>query len=174
MNAGNKKHTQHAPSTKTECDYLNGWIKKTVTYAKISPKSGEPQRYSWETQKKKKKVFLLRVCEMFLIPGANIPFHAPTTVGEGQGLCAQQGCAQSCQGMPWTVMQPNNNTLTTMYHPQRQNVTTSMAGLNMQNLTQNGEPQRYSWGTQKKKKKNVPYHAHCTKKACHQQQSSQS
>ena len=40
---------------KTECDYLNGWIKKTVTYAKISPKSGEPQRYSWGTQKKKKK-----------------------------------------------------------------------------------------------------------------------
>ena len=28
---------------------------KTVTYAKISPKSGEPQRYSWGTQKKKKK-----------------------------------------------------------------------------------------------------------------------
>ena len=42
-----QKHTQHAPSTKTECDYLNGWIKKTVTYAKISPK-----RYSWGTQKK--------------------------------------------------------------------------------------------------------------------------
>ena len=21
------KHTQHAPSTETECDYLNGWIK---------------------------------------------------------------------------------------------------------------------------------------------------
>ena len=50
-----QKHTQHAPSTKTECDYLNGWIKKTVTYAKISPKSGEPQRYSRGTQKKKKK-----------------------------------------------------------------------------------------------------------------------
>ena len=33
-----QKHTQHAPSTKTECDYLNGWIKKMVTYAKISPK----------------------------------------------------------------------------------------------------------------------------------------
>ena len=26
-----------------------------VTYAKISPKSGEPQRYSWERKKKKKK-----------------------------------------------------------------------------------------------------------------------
>ena len=29
--------------------------KKTVTYAKISPKSGEPQRCSWGTPKKKKK-----------------------------------------------------------------------------------------------------------------------
>ena len=47
-----EKHTQHAPSTKTECDYLNGWIKKTVTYAKISPESGEPQRYSLGMQKK--------------------------------------------------------------------------------------------------------------------------
>ena len=26
-----------------------------VTYAKISPKSGEPQRYSWGTQKKTNK-----------------------------------------------------------------------------------------------------------------------
>ena len=47
-----QKHTHHAPSTKTKCDYLNGWIKKkknTVTYAKISPESGGG------TQKKKKK-----------------------------------------------------------------------------------------------------------------------
>ena len=50
-----QKHTQHAPSTKTKCDYLNGWIKKTVTRVTISPKSGEPQRYSWGTQKKKEK-----------------------------------------------------------------------------------------------------------------------
>ena len=40
------------PSTKTECDYLNGWIKKNGHIRKISPKSGEPQRYSWGTQKK--------------------------------------------------------------------------------------------------------------------------
>ena len=63
VNAGNKKHTQHAPSTKMECDYLNGWTKKQVTYA---PKSGEPQRYSWGMQKKKKKnqagVLLLTWC----------------------------------------------------------------------------------------------------------------
>ena len=50
-----QKHTQHAPFTKTECDYLNVWIKKTVTYAKISPKSREPQIYSWGTKKKKEK-----------------------------------------------------------------------------------------------------------------------
>ena len=41
-------------------------------------------------------------------------------------------------------------------HPRRRNVTTLMVGLKnghiRKNLTQSGEPQRYSWGTQKKKK----------------------
>ena len=41
-------------------------------------------------------------------------------------------------------------------HPRRRNVTTSMVGLRNghihRNLIKNGEPQRYSWGTQKKKK----------------------
>ena len=49
------KTTQHASSTKTKCDYLNGWIKKMVTYTKISPKMVIPQRYNWGTQKKKEK-----------------------------------------------------------------------------------------------------------------------
>ena len=44
-----QKHTQHAPSTKTECGYLNGRIRKNII------QNGEPQRYSWGTQKKKKK-----------------------------------------------------------------------------------------------------------------------
>ena len=44
-----QKHTQHAPSTKTECDYLNGHICKDLT------PNGEPQRYRWGTQKKKEK-----------------------------------------------------------------------------------------------------------------------
>ena len=43
VNAGNKKHTQHAPSTKTVCDYLYGWAKKMVTYAKISQKMVNPR-----------------------------------------------------------------------------------------------------------------------------------
>ena len=43
MNAGNKTHLR-APSTKTECDYLYGWIKKnTITCAKISPKMVNPR-----------------------------------------------------------------------------------------------------------------------------------
>ena len=45
-----------------------------------------------------------------------------------------------------------------MHRPRRRNVTTSTVGVKRnghirKNLTQNGEPQRYSWGTQKKKKK---------------------
>ena len=74
-----QKHTQHASSTKTDCDYLNGWIKlkktnkqqqqqqqqqqkkpKPVTYQhtairKNLTENGEPQRYSWRTQEEKKK-----------------------------------------------------------------------------------------------------------------------
>ena len=50
----------------------------------------------------------------------------------------------------------NKNTLS-MHHPRRRIVTTSMVGFKnghtRKNLTQNGEPQRYSWDTQKKKKK---------------------
>ena len=41
-----------------------------------------------------------------------------------------------------------------MKHPQRRNVTTAMAGLKNGHIRKNlthGEPQRKSWGTQKKK-----------------------
>ena len=53
-------------------------------------------------------------------------------------------------------MPATKNTPST-HHPRRRNVTTLMVGLKnghiRKNLTQSGEPQRYSWGTQKKKKK---------------------
>ena len=32
-----QKHTENAPSMRTECDYLFDWIKKKVTHATISP-----------------------------------------------------------------------------------------------------------------------------------------
>ena len=38
-----------------ECDYLYGWIKKTVTFPKNLTKNGEPPRYTWGTQQTKKK-----------------------------------------------------------------------------------------------------------------------
>ena len=41
-----QKHTQHAPSTKTECHNLYGWIKQMVTYAKILPKMVNPRDIS--------------------------------------------------------------------------------------------------------------------------------
>ena len=45
------KHTRHAPSLKTECDYPNGWTKNGHIRKNLKQK-GEPQRSSWGTQKK--------------------------------------------------------------------------------------------------------------------------
>ena len=50
-----QKHTQHAPSTKTECDYLNGWIKKRSHTQKSHPKVVNPRYIAGERKKKKKK-----------------------------------------------------------------------------------------------------------------------
>ena len=50
-----KKHTQHAPSTKTECDYLNGWIKKRAHTQKSHPKVVNPRDIAGERKKKKKE-----------------------------------------------------------------------------------------------------------------------
>ena len=48
-----RKHTQHAPFTKMECDYLYGWIKKTVTYAKISSKIMNPRDNAGSAEEEK-------------------------------------------------------------------------------------------------------------------------
>ena len=56
VNAGNKNTpSTHHPRRLNVTTLMVGLKKKTVTYAKISPKSGEPQRYSWGMQKKQKK-----------------------------------------------------------------------------------------------------------------------
>ena len=47
------KHTQDAPSTKMECDYLNGWIKKQPHTQKSHPKWWTSETHLG-TQKKKK------------------------------------------------------------------------------------------------------------------------
>ena len=51
VNAGNKNTpSTHHPRRRNVTTLMVGL--KTVTYAKISPKSGEPQRYSWGTHTK--------------------------------------------------------------------------------------------------------------------------
>ena len=50
-----QKHTQHAPSMKTECDYLSGWI-KTVTFAKISPKIVNPRNIDGERRRRRRTI----------------------------------------------------------------------------------------------------------------------
>ena len=50
MNAGNKtQHTKHAPSTKTVCDYLNGWIRKKKE-EKMVKYTGEPRDIAGNTE----------------------------------------------------------------------------------------------------------------------------
>ena len=55
-----QKHTQHALSTQTECEYFNGCIKKKkkkkkkpVTYAKISLKMVNPRDIAGNAEEKK-------------------------------------------------------------------------------------------------------------------------
>ena len=59
-----QKHTQHAPSAKTECDYLNDWIKnghihknltKTVNPRDIAGERRRRIRMNLLPKKKKKK-----------------------------------------------------------------------------------------------------------------------
>ena len=50
-----QKHTHHTPSTKTECDYLNGWIQKRSHMQKSHPKVVNPRDKAGERKKKKKK-----------------------------------------------------------------------------------------------------------------------
>ena len=50
-----QKHTQHAPSTKMECDYLNGWIKKRSHSQESHPKVVNPRDIAGERKKKQQK-----------------------------------------------------------------------------------------------------------------------
>ena len=68
---------------------------------------------------------------------------------------SSHGLKRSWRSCPRRVNAGNKNTPST-HHPRRRNVTTLMVGLKNGHIRKNlsGEPQRYSWGTKKKKKKN--------------------
>ena len=55
MNAGNKNTPSTHHPTKTEYDYLNGWIKKRSHTQKSHPKVVNPRDIARECKKKKKK-----------------------------------------------------------------------------------------------------------------------
>ena len=42
---------------KMECDYLYGWTKKTVTYAKISPKLVNPRDIAGNAEEEEEKYY---------------------------------------------------------------------------------------------------------------------
>ena len=69
---------------------------------------------------------------------------------------SSHGLKRSWRSCPRRMNAGNKNTPST-HHAQRRNVTTLMVGLKnghiRKNLTQSGEPQRYSWGMQKKQNK---------------------
>ena len=64
-----QKHTQHAPSTKTECDTSMVGLttktkqtkkkKKTATYAKISPKMVNPRDIAGERRRRRNKTIII-------------------------------------------------------------------------------------------------------------------
>ena len=73
-----QKHTQHAPSTKTECDYLNGWIKKRSHTQKSHPKVVNPRDIAGE-RKKKNKTKKLGIIVLKLLSSIFQPSHTGIT-----------------------------------------------------------------------------------------------
>ena len=113
MNAGNKNiPSTHHPRRRNVTTLMVG-LKKTVTYAKISPKSGEPQRYSWGTQKKKKKkknhANQKHRCQLAAIPDDDSGVGGDgllLPVGdEGLQLSAQLGVGHGAAGPAAVVVQ---------------------------------------------------------------------
>ena len=79
MNAGNKNTpSTHHPRRRNVTTLMVGLKKKTVTYAKISPKSGEPRDIAGERKKEKKKksVYAVVVCvDLNMCMNMNVHVH---------------------------------------------------------------------------------------------------
>ena len=80
-----QKHTHHALSTKTECDYLNGWIKKMITNAKNSPKMVNTRDLVGERRRRRRIVRL----ECSVICGTKVPAY---NLFSHADLCKKSKC----------------------------------------------------------------------------------
>ena len=69
MPAWQQEHMQHAPPTKTEYDYLSGWIKKkkSHTQKKPHPNMVSPRDIAGERKRKRKMNGLVLVRETVAI-----------------------------------------------------------------------------------------------------------
>ena len=96
------------------------------------------------------------VHELHTPPPPHPPHLRMRVINRGLVCAHVHSIARTRTDCPRQVIAGNKNT-PSMHHPPRRNVTTSVAGFKNghigKNLTQNGEPQRSSWGMQKKKKK---------------------
>ena len=106
-----------------------------VTYAKISPKSGEPQRYSWGTPKKKKKAICSMMFHSRLV-------HSPM-LSSHRFLCLPlrlPPCIVPCR----TVLSSPDDGVTCPYHFSLHLFTLTVQGLqgpsNMQVYLRDGSP----------------------------------
>ena len=99
-----QKHTPQSPSTKTECDYLNGWIMKKVTYAKSSPKMVNPSDVAGNAEEEEEEEEEAR-CKLYIRDGfADTIWHAVHDTGLNSHWCSTPsppaGLPQGDKGWP--------------------------------------------------------------------------
>ena len=117
VNAGNKNTpSTHHSRRRNVTTLMVRLKKKTVTYAKISPKSGEPQRYSWGTEKKKKNVQDNDNYKCI----SRAPFHVKHAQLRWTGANTKR--------MHTRWVPASKKSMLSMHHPQRQDVTICVAG----------------------------------------------
>ena len=108
-----QKHTQQAPSTKTECDYLNGWIKKRSHTQKSHPKVVNPRDIAGEREKNKTKTVprapntidchssSVHITQFWWVSFEHYQTHCPLssktwTVGHVEGARSKRGVLLEC------------------------------------------------------------------------------
>ena len=106
VNAGNKKHTQHAPSTKTECDYLNGWIKKRSHTQKSHPKVVNPRGIAGERKKKQNSHPKEFLGEMEIEPMLTPREKSHLLENVPRGGSNLRRCGQRAQALPTELFRP--------------------------------------------------------------------
>ena len=90
------KHAHYAPSMQTECDYLNGWIKKkTVRYTRFSPKMVNPRDKAGNTEEEE-------TCQNHVLPVGLVAKASAWTVADPESILTFTVGTSPCQVIPVT------------------------------------------------------------------------